>query len=113
MAEHRSPRPTTLDSYDLEEVEVPLGQGKAQGKEMTRATRITIHGKNIFLRALEPTVTVGGIEVLYPRIDPDERTITGYLVSTPPEGAHIQLVYRGQEPVHMTTPFTAKKLKRR
>lgn len=109
MAEHRSPRPTTLDSYDLEEVEVPLGQGRA----MTRATRITIHGKNIFLRALEPTVRVGSIEVLYPRIEPDEKTITGYLVSTPPEGAHIQLVYRGQEPVHMTTPFTAKKLKRR
>jgi hypothetical protein len=109
MAERRSPRSTTLDSYELEEVDLPLGADKA----IIRATRITIHGKNIFLRALEPVVRVGEIEALYPRIQSDERTITGYLVTRPPEGAHIQLIYRGQAPVHLIEPFTVKKLKRR
>jgi|GEM_PF-6287228 len=107
MSEHR-PRPTTLDSYELEEVEVPLGERK----KMVKATRITIHGQNIFMRALEPIVHVGNVEVLYPRIQPDERTIIGYLRTAPPEGARIQLEYRGQEPIHLPDAFTMKKLKR-
>jgi hypothetical protein len=108
MAEHPH-RPTTLDSYDLEEVVVPLGGRKA----MIKATRITIHGQNVFLRALEPMVRIADVEVLYARIQPDERTIVGYLMTTPPEGARIQLEYRGQEPIHVAEPFTNKKLKRR
>jgi hypothetical protein len=108
VAEH-SHRPTTLDSYDLEEVEVPLGDRKA----MIKATRITIHGQNVFLRALEPILRIADVEVLYPRIQPDERTIVGYLTTTPPEGARIELQYRGQEPIHVAEPFTNKKLKRR
>jgi hypothetical protein len=107
MAEHR-PRKTRLDSYDLEEVEVPLGEHKA----MIRATRITISGQNIFMRALEPIVRVGNVEVLYPRIQPDERTIVGYLTTAPPEGSHISLEYRGEAPTQMTDKFTIKKLKR-
>ncbi len=106
MAEHPA-RPTTLDSYELEEVEVPLGDRNA----MVRATRITIHGQNIFMRALEPIVRVGNVEVIYPRIQPDEKTIIGYMTTTPPEGAHIELEYRGQEPVRLPDPFTIKKLK--
>jgi hypothetical protein len=107
MAEHRQ-LPTTLDSYELEEVEAPLGEGN----ERVRATRITIHGENIFMRALEPVVRVGDVEVLYPRIQPDERTIVGYLTSAPPEGAQIQLEYRGQQPIKLAEPFTMKKVKR-
>jgi hypothetical protein len=108
MAQHQ-PRPTALDSYDLEEVQAPLGARKA----MIKATRITIHGQNVHLRALEPTVRVGDVEVLYPRIQPDERTIVGYLTATPAEGARIQLQYRGEDPIHVAEPFTSKKLKRR
>jgi hypothetical protein len=107
--EVHSHAPTTLDSYDLEEVEVPLGERKA----MIKATRITIHGQNVFLRALEPIVRIADVEVLYPRIQPDERTIVGYLTKTPPEGARIELQYRGQDPIHVAEPFTNKKLKRR
>lgn len=33
------------------------------------------------MRALEPIVRVGDTTVLYPRIEPDERTIVGYLTS--------------------------------
>jgi hypothetical protein len=108
MAEHRQ-MPTTLDSYDLDEVELPLGEDR----RVVKATRITIQGKNIFLRALEPTIRIGEVEVLYPRIQPDERTIVGYLTTSPPEGAQIQLEYRGQEPIRLAEPFTMKKLEGR
>ena len=108
MSEHR-PRRTTLESYDLEEVEVPLGDA---GQNI-RAIKITIHGENIFLRALEPTVRIGDTEVLHPRIEPDERTIVGYLTDQPQEGAAIQLEYRGQEPVVLPERFTMSKLGRR
>ncbi|HKW06821.1 MAG TPA: hypothetical protein VJS19_04555 [Candidatus Dormibacteraeota bacterium] len=108
MADH-APRPTTLDSYDLEEVEVSFDERKPP----VRATRITIHGKNIFLRALEPVVRVGDVEVLYPRIQSDEQTIVGYLTRTPPEGARIELAYRGQESVAAAEAFTIKKLRPR
>ncbi len=107
MADH-PPRPTTLDSYDLEEVDVPFGERDAP----VRATRITIHGTNIFMRALEPIVRVGDVQVLYPRIQPDEKTIVGYLTTTPPEGARIELAYRGQGSVAAAEPFTIKKLRR-
>jgi hypothetical protein len=103
----RRERHTTLDSYDLDEVEVPLGEGKVEIKTI----QITIHGQNIFMRALEPIVRVGNVEVLYPRIQPDERTIVGYLTKTPPEGARIELEYRGQEPIRVAEPFTMKRLK--
>lgn len=101
-------RPTTLDSYDLDEVIVTLGERHTP----VRATRITIHGTNIFMRALEPVVRVGDVEVLYPRIQPDERSIIGYLTTTPPEGARIEMAYRGQGSVAASETFTIKKLKR-
>jgi hypothetical protein len=107
LAEHHVRR-TTLDSYDLDEVEVPIGKDKA----MVKATRITIHGENIFMRALEPTVRVGELEVLYPEIQLDERSIVGYLTTIPPEGARIQLEYHGEEPIPAADTFTIKKLKR-
>ncbi len=87
---------------------MPFGKDNATVKAM----RITIHGENIFMRAPEPTVRIGDVEVLYPRIQLDERSIVGYLTETPPEGAHIQLEYRGEEPIPASEPFTVKKLKR-
>jgi hypothetical protein len=108
MAEHRQ-LSTTLDSYELEEVEAPLGEHNA----IVRATQITIHGKNIFMRALEPLVHVGDVEVLYPRIQPDEQSIVGYLTTTPPEGALIQLEYRGERPIQLDEPFSMTRVKAR
>jgi len=106
MAEHRQ-LPPALDSYDLEEVEAPLGEGK----RMVKATKVTIHGRNIFQRALEPIVRIGDVEVLHPRIEPDEQTIVGYLTTVPADGTQIQLEYRGQEPVKLAEAFTMKKVK--
>jgi len=74
VSEH-PPRTTALQSYELDEVEVPIGEAK----QTVRAIRITIHGQNIFLRAPEPIVRIGDTEILYPRIEPDEQTITGYI----------------------------------
>jgi hypothetical protein len=107
VSEHRQ-LPTTLESYELEEVEVPIGESRRP----IRAIRITIRGRNIFMRALEPIVRVGDTAVLYPRIQPDEQTIVGYLTSEPPEGAAITLQYRGQDPVALPEPFTMARLRR-
>jgi hypothetical protein len=106
VSEHRQPR-TTLESYDLEEMEVPIGEGR----RLLRAIKITIHGKNIFMRALEPVVRVGDTAVLYPRIELDEQTIVGYLTSQPREGTAITLEYRGQAPIAVPEQFTIDKLK--
>jgi hypothetical protein len=111
MNEHASehpPRPTALESYELDEVELPIGEAK----QMVRAIRITIHGRNIFLRAVEPVVRIGDTEILYPRIQPDERTIIGYVTGQPQEGATITLEYPGQEPVAVPERFTGSKLRR-
>lgn len=108
MAEHRQ-LPTALDSYELEDVEAPLGEGR----QIVKATKITIHGRNVFLRALEPTIRIGDVEVLYPSIELDERTIVGYLTAVPPEGAAIQLEYRGEQPIRLAEPFTMRKIKGR
>jgi hypothetical protein len=105
VSEH-SLRTTTLESYDLDEVEVPIGEGKRN----VRAVRITIHGRNIFMRALEPILRVGDTEILYPRIQPDEQTIIGYLTGRPQEGAAITLEYPGQAPVALPERFTMSKL---
>jgi hypothetical protein len=106
VSEHPQ-RTTALESYQLDEVEVPIGQAK----RTVRAVRITIHGKNIFLRALEPVVRIGDTEILYPRIQPDEQTIIGYLTDQPQEGATITLQYPGQAPVAVPERFTMSKLR--
>ncbi len=107
MSEHPL-RTTALESYELEEVEVPIGEAK----RTVRAVRITIHGTNIFLRALEPVVRIGDTEVLYPRIQPDEQTIVGYVTDQPQDGAAITLEYPGQAPVAVPERFTMSKLRR-
>ena len=107
MSEH-SLRTTTLESYDLHEVEVPIGEGKRN----VRAVKITIHGRNIFMRALEPILRVGDTEILYPRIQPDEQTIIGYLTGQTQEGVAITLEYPGQAPVAVPERFTISKLRR-
>ena len=107
MSEHPL-RTTALESYELEEVEVPIGESK----RTVRAVRITIHGTNIFLRALEPVVRIGDTEVLYPRIQPDEQTIVGYVTDQPQDGAAITLEYPGQAPIAVPERFTMSKLRR-
>ena len=102
------PRTTTLESYDLDEVEVPIGEAK----RMIRAVMITIHGSNIFLRALEPVVRIGDTEIVYPRIQPDEQTIIGYVTDQPQEGAVITLEYPGLAPVAVPERYTESKLRR-
>ena len=107
VSEHPQ-RATALESYELDEVDAPIGEAK----RTVTAMRITIHGKNIFLRALEPVVRIGNTEVLYPRIQPDEQTITGFVTDQPHEGAAITLEYPGQAPVAVPERFTMAKLRR-
>ena len=107
VSEH-AVRTTALESYELDEVDVPIGEAK----QTVHALRITIHGKNIFLRALEPIVRIGDTKVLYPRIQPDEQTIIGYATGQLQEGAAITLEYPGQAPVAVPERFTMSKLRR-
>jgi len=107
VSEHL-PRTTALASYELDEVDAPIGEAK----RTVRALRITIRGQNIYLRALEPIVRIGDTKILYPRIQPDEQTIIGYLTDQPQEGAAITLEYPGQAPVAVPERFTISKLRR-
>jgi hypothetical protein len=106
VSEH--PSRTTLQSFELDEVEVPIGEAQSA----VRAIKVTIRGQNIFLRALEPIVRIGDTEVLYPTIQPDEQTIIGYVTAPPQEGAAITLEYPGEQPATLPERFTMAKLKR-
>jgi hypothetical protein len=88
MVEHRQFTPT-LDSYELDEKRLAL----AEGAETHKVIQITIHGKNLIMRALEPTIRIGNVTVQYPKIHPDERTVSGYLTEIPEEGSSIVLEY--------------------
>ena len=105
--EHRK-MPLVLESYELEEVHVPWGP---EGK-LTKVVRITLHGKNIFMRALEPIVRVGDIVVQYPEIQPDEQRIIGYLKEIPEDGAPITIGYGKQPQVRMKERFKTSKIKK-
>jgi hypothetical protein len=107
MAEHRQ-LPTELDSYELREVYAPLGP---EG-ETVKALRITIHGRNIFMRALEPAVRVGNVEVQYPEIQVGERSIAGFLPRMPPEGSEIVLEYDGEPVARLRERFNPERLRR-
>jgi len=105
--EHRQ-LPLELDSYELEEVYAPW----STAEEPATVIRITLHGKNILVRALEPTVKIGDVLVQYPDIASDERRIIGFLVDTPKEGSPITLEFGGKHASGLDQTFTLRKLKR-
>jgi hypothetical protein len=121
MNNHRR-LPLTLDSYELNEVDVRLGDAR----DISKVVRITIHGKNIFMRALEPIIKIGDVFVEYPEIQPDEQTVTGFLTKLPKEGSSITMAYgsqttkstddrmegAGELAALLDEPFTIQKLKR-
>lgn len=88
MVEHKEFTPT-LDSYELDENHLAL----ANRAEKSKVIHITIHGKNLIMRALEPTIRIGNVIVRYSKIHPDERTISGYITEIPEEGSSIVLEY--------------------
>lgn len=90
-----------LNSYDLEEIEITNDSG-----EKLKSLQITIHGNNIFHRALEPLVKVGNVTVSYPEIQLDEKTIIGNLEQTPAEGSEISIQYGGKETTTATDADT-------
>lgn len=107
MVEHKR-WPIELDSYDLEEVYARLGGAK----EPAKVVRITIHGQNIIMRALEPVVRIGEVLVQYPEIALNERSIRGFLTQMPREGSPIRLEYEGRTVAEVKEHFTQRKLKR-
>lgn len=121
MSQHRK-LTTTLDSYELNEVDVRLDHAR----DTSKVLHITIHGKNLFMRALEPIVRIGDVVVEYPEIHSDEQTVTGFLTKLPEEGSSIILEYGagttkskdinirddGESVAKLKDPFTIKKLKR-
>jgi hypothetical protein len=114
-----------LHSYDLEEIEIANDSG-----ETSKSLQLTIHGNNLFHRALEPIVKVGNVTVSYPEIQLDEKTIIGNLEQIPAEGSEISIEYDTKETTTATDadtdaapgsgvakailpePFTIKKLKK-
>lgn len=107
MREHKSWQ-IELDSYELEEVQARLGDVR----EPRTVIRITIRGKNIVMRALEPVVRINGVLVQYPEITLDEQAIVGFLTEVPKEGARIRLEYSGHVVAEVKEGFTRRKLRR-
>jgi len=100
--------PLVLETYELDEVYIPWGRDK----KIAKVIRITIHGKNIFQRALEPIIKVGDDIVQFPEIQPDEQTIIGYLTKIPKEGAPITFGYGEKPQVQMKELFKSSKIRK-
>jgi hypothetical protein len=77
-----------LNDYEAQAVLMP---GKAA--KPVRAVRITIFGEHFPQRALMPEILVGDQSAQNVEISRDQRTIQGYLLKTPPDGATIRVRY--------------------
>jgi len=102
---------STLESYSLErpdETDPRAVAAKAAG--VPDPIKIIIKGQAFFIRAVDPTIMIGELELKDFEILSDLETIIGYLYETPTEGAIITLDYGAGVPAEMPEPFTITKL---
>lgn len=82
--------PPVIESFELEKS--PPLPAEAPGFPQPLA-RVTVRGRNFFIRAVSPTITIGDRKVLDSEILPDEKTILLYLFEPPPQGGKIRVSY--------------------
>lgn len=85
-------RPPVIDSYTVEK-SPPLTAPELAAGHPQPLARVILRGRNFFIRAVTPQITIGGMKVLDFQILPDESTILLYLFSRPPENGTIQVSY--------------------
>jgi hypothetical protein len=84
--------PPVIESFELEKDPVLSAAEAAPGFPRPLA-RVIVRGRNFFIRAVSPTITIGDRKVLDSEILPDEKTILLYLFEPPPQGGKIRVSY--------------------
>jgi len=79
--------------------------GAAQG------IKITVFGDWFPVRALEPEILVGDQVATRVQIAPDQRSIRGFLASTPPEGAAIRVRYGSSQEGELGERFSPGRIR--
>ena len=97
-----------IEDYQLEEVIMPATKRSAARK----ALRIAIRGRNFRACAQPLSATVGKVTVSYLRIEPDERSIEGILLSEPEKGSNVEVILGDEDAVRHPTPFDPSMIKR-
>jgi hypothetical protein len=103
MTRHELP----LSYHVAERVLMP---GAKQG-EVVEAVRITVYGKRFPQRALQPELLVGDSQAERVTIAPDERSIRGYLRTSPPDGSTIVVRYGASQEGTLEQAFHRREIR--
>jgi hypothetical protein len=92
MSDSPSPAwpPPVIESYELEKSPSLPGADPSFPQPLAR---VTVRGRNFFIRAVSPKITIGDSKILDFEILPDEKTILLYLFEPLPEGGKIRISY--------------------
>jgi hypothetical protein len=95
-----------LSHYDLQMVLLPGAENRP-----VESIRITIYGENFPMRALQPEILVGEQQAQMVEVSQDQRSIYGYFLSTPENGAVIRVRYGLRQEGELRERFDAKRIR--
>ena len=75
--------PPVIESFSLEK---SPPEAVPEGGFPQPIARVTVRGRNFFMRAIPPRIEIGGSRILDFEILPDEQTLVLFLFQRPPEG---------------------------
>jgi hypothetical protein len=97
-----------LSHYDAQKVLMPWPAG---GRKIVEAVRIIVFAPNFPQRAVEPEIVVGGKVAQQTSITRDQRSIRGYFLQMPPNGAAIHIRYADSQEGVLRERFSREKVR--
>jgi hypothetical protein len=97
-----------IDGYEMQEVILPV----LRDRHNVKAIRVTLHGSNLRSVAQPLLVFVGNTPLQFLRIAPDERSVTGILLTEPNTGAFVEVHMGDQDAVRYPVPVSPQAIKR-
>lgn len=97
-----------LSHYEAEKVLMPSPAGS---HKIVEAVRIVVFGPNFPQRAIEPEIVVGGTVAQQTSITRDQRSIRGYFLQMPPDGAAIHVRYADSQEGIVLERFSRDKVR--
>ena len=98
-------RELVLTRYEAGAVLYPVKE------KLQEALAVTIFGPAFPQRAVEPEMLAGDQRAVNVRISPDQRSIHGIFLQTPPEGAPLRVLYPASQQGQLREPFARAKVK--
>jgi hypothetical protein len=98
----------SLSHYEAEKVLMPWPAG---GQKVVDAVRIVVFGPNFPQRAVEPEIVVGETVAQRTSISRDQRSIRGYFLQMPADGAAIHVRYADSQEGVLRERFSREKVR--